>query len=194
MIKKDYYYKKAKREKYRSRAAYKLKQLNRKFRLVKKGDIVLDLGAAPGGWMQVLREIVSGRGLVIGADLSYIRPLNFENVKTIKGDFTSSEVIGKIKDAVPRADVVVSDASPDISGIWDLDTFRSVELTRGALSIAKDILKPRGNFLVKIFQGKETDEFFGDVKKTFRHAKRTKPKASREKSSEIYITAKSFQK
>jgi len=192
MIEKDYYYRKAKKEKYRSRAAFKLKQLNRKFKIIKKGDVVLDLGAAPGGWMQVLREIVTEKGLVLGVDLKNIKPLKFENVKTIKGDFTKNEVIDEIKEIVRSADAVVSDASPDISGVWDIDHFRSVELSRNALSIARDTLKPGGNFLVKIFQGGETEEFFKEVKETFSYTKRTKPKASRGQSSEIYIAAKGF--
>lgn len=190
MIKKDYYYRKAKKERYRSRAAFKLKQLNEKFRIVKKGDVVLDLGAAPGGWMQVLREIVADEGLVVGVDLDDIRPFKFENIKAIKGDFTKDEVAGEIKKIIDSADAVVSDASPDISGVWDVDHFRSVELSRSALSIARDILKPGGNFLVKVFQGGETEDFFREVKGTFSYTKRTKPRASRDQSSEIYIVAK----
>lgn len=190
MIKKDYYYRKAKQEKYRSRAAFKLKQLNKKFRIVKKGDVVLDLGAAPGGWMQVLREIVGDKGLVLGVDLNDIRPIKSENVRAIKGDFTKAEVAREIKGIIQRADAVVSDASPDISGVWDIDHFRSVELSRSALSIAKDILKPDGNFLIKVFQGAETEEFFREVKDAFDYAKRTKPKASRDTSAEIYIVGK----
>ncbi len=190
MIKKDYYYRKAKKERYRSRAAFKLKQLNEKFRIVKKGGVVLDLGAAPGGWMQVLREIVAEEGLVVGVDLDDIKPFKFENIKAIKGDFTKDEVAGEIKKIIDSADVVVSDASPDISGVWDVDHFRSVELSRSALSIARDILKPGGNFLVKVFQGGETEDFFREVKGTFSYTKRTKPRASRDQSSEIYIVAK----
>lgn len=190
MIKKDYYYRKAKKERYRSRAAFKLKQLNEKFRIVKKGGVVLDLGAAPGGWMQVLREIVADEGLVVGVDLDDIKPFKFENIKAIKGDFTKDEVAGEIKKIIDSADAVVSDASPDISGVWDVDHFRSVELSRSALSIARDILKPGGNFLVKVFQGGETEDFFREVKGTFSYTKRTKPRASRDQSSEIYIVAK----
>lgn len=190
MIKKDYYYRKAKKERYRSRAAFKLKQLNEKFRIVKKGGTVLDLGAAPGGWMQVLREIVADEGLVVGVDIDDIRPFKFENIKAIKGDFTKDEVAGEIKKIIDSADAVVSDASPDISGVWDVDHFRSVELSRSALSIARDILKPGGNFLVKVFQGGETEDFFREVKGTFSYTKRTKPRASRDQSSEIYIVAK----
>jgi 23S rRNA (uridine2552-2'-O)-methyltransferase len=190
MNRKDYYYKRAKKERYRSRAAFKLKQLNEKFKIIKKGDVALDLGAAPGGWMQVLREIVAEEGFVLGVDLDDIKPFKFENVKAIKGDFTKDEVAGEIKEIIDSADAVVSDASPDISGVWDVDHFRSVELSRSALSIARDILKPGGNFLVKSFQGGEIEDFFSEVKGTFSYTKRTKPKASRDQSSEIYIVAK----
>lgn len=140
--------------------------------------------------MQVLREIVADEGLVVGVDLDDIKPFKFENIKAIKGDFTKDEVAGEIKKIIGSADVVVSDASPDISGVWDVDHFRSVELSRSALSIARDILKPGGNFLVKVFQGGETEDFFREVKGTFSYTKRTKPRASRDQSSEIYIVAK----
>jgi 23S rRNA (uridine2552-2'-O)-methyltransferase len=190
MNRKDYYYKRAKQEKYRSRASYKLKQLNAKFKIIKKGHKVLDLGAAPGGWMQVLREFVGSEGFVLGVDLSDIRPMEFENTEAIKGDFTTPEVIAKIKEKIEKADVVVSDASPDISGVWDIDHTLSVELSRGALRLAKDILKPGGNFLIKVFQGGEVDDFYREVKAAFNYAKRTKPKASRDTSSEIYIVGK----
>lgn len=190
MNRKDYYYKLAKREKYRSRAAYKLKQLNGKFKIIKKGHTVLDLGAAPGGWMQVTREFVGSEGMVVGVDLSEIRPLEHDNVAALKGDFTNPKTIEEIKGIIKGADVVISDASPDISGVWDIDHLRSVELSRSALRLAKDILKPRGNFLVKVFQGREVDEFYKEVKVAFNYSKRTKPKASRDASSEIYIVGK----
>lgn len=190
MNRKDYYYKLAKREKYRSRAAYKLKQLNGKFKIIKNGHKVLDLGAAPGGWMQVLREFVGSDGFVLGVDLNEIKPLKIDNVVAIKGDFTSPKTIEEIKGIIKEADVVVSDASPDISGVWDIDHLRSVELGRSALALAKDILKPGGNFLIKVFQGSEVDDFYREVKAAFNYSKRTKPKASRDASSEIYIVGK----
>lgn len=99
--KRDYYYRKAKAEEYRSRASFKLKQLNEKFRLIKKGDKVLDLGAAPGGWMQVAREIVGSSGFVLGVDLTKIKDFGPENVKSIQGDFTQKETIEKIKEILP---------------------------------------------------------------------------------------------
>ncbi len=190
--KKEYYYRKAKKERYRSRAAYKLKQLNNKFELIKKGDRVLDLGAAPGGWMQVAREKVGEEGFILGVDLEEIEPFWAENIKSIQGDITSPEILEKIKLETPVFDVVISDASPGISGVWSMDHLRSVELCKAALEIAGKLLKPKGNLLLKIFQGEESHDFFGEVKKSFAHAKTTKPKASRERSAEMYITAKGF--
>ncbi len=190
--KNEYYYKKAKRERYRSRAAYKLKQLNRKFDLIRRGYKVVDLGAAPGGWMQVTRELVAKEGFVLGVDLEEIEELGFDNVITLKGDFTNKETVQKIIDTVGYVDAVISDASPNISGVWDIDHYRSVELCRSALEIATMVLRNRGNFLVKIFQGREVDDFFKEVKDNFTLAKRTKPKASRGKSAEIYIIGKGF--
>ncbi|MFH1773360.1 MAG: RlmE family RNA methyltransferase [Methanobacteriota archaeon] len=190
--KRDYYYKKAKEEEYRSRASFKLRQLNERFSLIKRGDKILDLGAAPGGWMQVAREIAGSRGFVLGVDLAKIQDFGFENVKSIQGDFTQKETIENIKEILPGCDVIISDASPDISGVWDIDHFRSVELCRSVLTIADGILKPGGNFLIKIFQGEHTSEFLNEVKKKFGYVKATKPKASRSGSAEIYIAAKGF--
>lgn len=140
---KDYYYKRAKEEGYRARSAYKLKQINEKFRIIKKGSTVVDLGAAPGGWLQVAKEL-SG-GLVVGVDIENIEPI--EGVTTIKGDITDEETLERIRDAIGgSADVVISDAAPNLSGIWDVDHARSVDLARAALRIAKQLLRPGGNF------------------------------------------------
>ncbi|MFQ6136032.1 MAG: SAM-dependent methyltransferase [Candidatus Hydrothermarchaeales archaeon] len=193
--KREQYYKLAKREHYRSRAAFKLKQMNKKFKLLKRGNIAVDLGAAPGGWMQVVRKVVGERGFVLGVDLEKIAPFEGENVATLQGDITDGETIEKINDVLPRkADVVISDASPDISGVWDIDHFRSIDLARNALEIAKNILSPGGNFLVKVFQGSEVEKFKEELKREFEFVKVLKPRASRDKSSEIYLLGKGFLK
>lgn len=189
---KDYYYKKAKREKYRSRASYKLKQINAKYKLIRRGNKVLDLGAAPGGWTQIAREIVNSNGLVVAIDLQKIKRFEHENVITLQGDFTETETIEKIKGIAQSFDVIISDASPSISGVWDIDHFRSIELCRRVLEIAKEVLKPGGNLLVKVFQGSEINNFVNEVRKNFKYVKITKPKASRKKSAEIYVVAKGF--
>ncbi len=186
--KKDYYYKKAKEEKYRSRAAYKLFQAVKKYHFIKNGDVVADLGAAPGGWTQAARKIVGSKGFVLGVDLKSIEPFPQSNVRTIIGDITEQETLQQILEFLPRkADVVTSDASPNISGIWEVDHARQIDLAQKAVEIALETLKPSGNFFVKVFQGDMLDDFIGKVKQHFEFVKLIKPKASRAKSSEMFI-------
>jgi 23S rRNA (uridine2552-2'-O)-methyltransferase len=186
--KRDYYYKKAKEEKYRSRAAYKLFEVAQKYHFIKYGDVVVDLGAAPGGWVQAARKIVGGKGFVLGVDLKPIEPFPQSNVKTIIGDITEEEVIEQILRMLPRkADAVISDASPNISGIWEVDHARQIDLAQHALKIAMETLRPPGNFFVKVFQGDLLDDFIKKMKKHFEIVKIVKPKASRAKSSEIFL-------
>jgi 23S rRNA (uridine2552-2'-O)-methyltransferase len=186
--KRDYYYKKAKEEKYRSRAAYKLFQVVEKHHFIKKGDVVVDLGAAPGGWVQAARRIVGSKGFVLGVDLRPIEPFPEHNVRTITGDITEQEALQQILEFLPRkADAVISDASPNISGIWEVDHARQIDLAQHALEIALETLKPSGNFLVKVFQGDMLNDFINKVKQYFEVVKIIKPKASRAKSSEMFI-------
>ena len=186
--KRDYYYKKAKEEKYRSRAAYKLFQVVEKHHFIKKGDVVVDLGAAPGGWVQAARRIVGGKGFVLGVDLKPIEPFPEHNVRTIIGDITEQEALQQILEFLPRkADTVISDASPNISGIWEVDHARQIDLAQHALEIALETLKPSGNFFVKVFQGDMLNDFINKVKQYFEVVKIIKPKASRAKSSEMFI-------
>jgi len=189
----DYYYSLAKKEGYRSRAAYKLMQINSKYKLIRRGDVVIDLGCAPGGWLQVSRRIVGREGFVLGVDLQKTDPLPYENVKTLILDINSEEAPERILMEIPRkADVVISDASPKISGIWEIDHLKSVDLARASLKIASKTLKPGGNFLVKVFHGKDFKDFLLEVKEKFSFTKSTKPKASRKDSSESYVVAKGF--
>lgn len=186
--KRDYYYRKAKEEKYRSRAAYKLFQAVAKYHFIREGDVVVDLGAAPGGWTQAARKIVGSEGFVLGVDLKPIEPFPEPNVKTIIGDITEEETVRQILEILPRrADVVISDASLNISGIWELDHARQIDLAQKALEIALQTLKPNGNFFVKVFQGDMLSDFIGRVKKHFREVKVIKPRASRAKSSELFV-------
>ena len=186
--KRDYYYKKAKEEKYRSRAAYKLLQVVEKHHFIKKGDVVVDLGAAPGGWVQAARRIVGSKGFVLGVDLRPIEPFPEHNVRTITGDITEQEALQQILEFLPRkADAVISDASPNISGIWEVDHARQIDLAQHALEIALETLKPSGNFFVKVFQGDMLNDFINKVKQYFEVVKIIKPKASRAKSSEMFI-------
>jgi 23S rRNA (uridine2552-2'-O)-methyltransferase len=186
--KRDYYYKKAKEEKYRSRAAYKLLQVVEKHHFMKKGDVVVDLGAAPGGWVQAARRIVASKGFVLAVDLRPIEPFPEQNVRTITGDITEQETLQQMLEFLPRkADAVISDASPNISGIWEVDHARQIDLARHALETALETLRPSGNFFVKVFQGDMLDDFIKEVKRYFAVVKIIKPKASRAKSSEMFI-------
>ena len=188
--KRDYYYQKAKAENYRSRATYKLSQTAKKYHFIRKGNIVVDLGAAPGGWIQAARKIVGKTGFVLGVDLKPIEPFPQEYVRTIVGDFTEPETLQQIMDFLPRkADIVLSDASPNISGIWEVDNARQIDLATKALEIALRTLRPSGNFFVKVFEGNMLPDFVKTVKKHFEVVKVIKPKASRAKSSEMYLLA-----
>ena len=188
MHRRDYYYQKAKEEKYRSRAAYKLLQVIHKYHFMKPGDIVVDLGSAPGGWLQVASKTVGEQGVVLGIDVKQVEPLTESNVCTIVGDITKPEIISQIKEILSRAAVVVtSDVSQSLSGVWELDHARQIDLARRSLQIALAVLKIGGNFFVKTFQGDTTKDFVIDVKRHFGRVEIVKPKASRARSAEIYI-------
>jgi len=186
--KRDYYYKRAKEEKYRSRAAYKLLQAVDKYHFIKEGDVVVDLGAAPGGWIQAARKNVGGAGFVLGVDLKPLEPFSESNVKTIIGDIIEPETLDQILSLLPRkADAVVSDVSPNISGVWEVDHARQIDLAQHSLEIALEILGSSGGFFVKVFQGDMLDDMISGVRKHFEDVRVIKPKASRAKSSEIFI-------
>lgn len=184
----DPYFRMAKELGYRTRSAFKLKQLNDRFGFLKKGKYVLDLGAAPGGWLQVASEIVGERGLVVGVDLEKVKSLEKGNVKTIVGDIIDEETIRQIKSEFPRnVDVILSDIAPNVSGIWEVDHQRQIHLTRKVLEIAKEMLKSNGWIVMKVFQGSEYEEFLNEVRNMFEFLKVVKPLASRKKSAEIFF-------
>jgi 23S rRNA (uridine2552-2'-O)-methyltransferase len=192
--KKEHFYKEAKRTGYRARSAFKLQQIQKRFQLIQQGGIVVDLGAAPGGWSQVAQELVGEHGLVIGVDLSMIQPL--ENVKFIKGDVTQPDTIDHIKNLMngKDADVVLSDMSPNISGNYSVDQARSAWLCDSALRIADQLLKQGGHFICKIFEGEDTKDYLEKVKQRFAVVKTFSPEASRKSSSEVYIIAKVYKR
>jgi len=186
--KRDYYYKKAKEEKKRSRAYYKLFQAANKYHFIKYRDVVVDLGAAPGGWIQAARRIVGNKGFVLGVDLKLVEPFTQCNVRTIIGDITDEEIAKRVQEYLPRkADAVVSDASQNISGIWEVDHARQIDLAEHALSISLSVLSPYGSFFVKAFQGDMLNDFVAKVKESFESVKMVKPEASRAKSSELFV-------
>ncbi len=190
---KDYFYLKAKEEDYRSRASYKLLQASRKYHFIKPRDIVVDLGAAPGGWLQAARKIVGAKGFVLGIDLVQIKPIEYPNVFTIVGDITEPEIVDRIRAILPRkADVVISDVSPHVSGIWEVDHARQIDLANSSIHIARSVLREDGNFFVKIFQGDLFNSFLNMIKKSFVEVKVIKPQASRKESAEIFVLGLGF--
>ena len=190
--KKEHYYKQAKKAGYRARSAYKLKQIQKKFNIFRKGNYVVDLGAAPGGWSQVAKNLVGENGLIVGIDLLEIKPIN--GVSFIQGDMTKEESLNRISELLDgsKVDIIISDMSPDISGNYSIDQARSVFLCQKALNAAEILLKEKGNFVCKIFSGEDLEDFFNEVKKKFRFVKIYSPPASRKSSSEVYIVAKDF--
>lgn len=189
----DTYFKKAKQAGYRSRAAYKLIELQQRFRLMKPGDLVLDLGAAPGGWLQIAAKTVGPSGKVVGVDLQGIAPFGERNITLLQGDISSGEVQQKVKDVLGgEAHCVVSDLSPKLSGIRDADAARCLELNRIALQVALRILRGGGGLLIKSFVNQELQTFTQELKEYFASVQRTRPEASREGSSEFYFYAKNL--
>lgn len=189
----DPYYKKAKKLGFRSRAALKLLEISNRYHIIKEGDVVLDLGAAPGGWLQVARKIVGERGKVIGVDLSPIRPLDYENVFFIRGDIRDSNIIKKIIEISGRpVDVILSDVAPKFTGIHELDHARQIALSRHVVSLFPTLLKKNGNALMKIIMGSELNDLIREVRGMFDYVKLYKPKASRSHSSEMYIICKGW--
>jgi 23S rRNA (uridine2552-2'-O)-methyltransferase len=186
--KRDPYYKRAKEENYRSRASYKLLQLNKKFKIIKENNKVLDLGASPGGWSQVALERIGEGGTVVGVDLNKIKPFPEENFHFIRGDFTEEKVQREISEKLEgEADAIICDASPSLSGIKQVDHLRSMDLVESVLTITDKLLKNKGNLLIKIFQGEEYKNILTRTKKNFKTLKTTKPASSRKKSSEMYL-------
>ena len=192
--KREHFYKQAKRAGYRARSAFKLKQIQNKFSVIKKGDTVVDLGAAPGGWSQVTKELVGDQGKIIGIDLSRIEPL--KGVTFLQRDLTEETAVEEIRKAIGNndSDVVLSDMSPDISGNYSVDHARSIYLCGHSLSLAKQLLKPGGNFVCKVFTGEDLASFVKKANRNFKMVKQFSPPASRKTSSEIYVIAKSFRK
>lgn len=186
----EFYYKKAKAENYRSRSTYKLIQANEKYGFIKLRDVVVDLGAAPGGWIQAARKMTAKHGFVLGVDLKPIEPFTQEYIRTIVADLTEPDIAEQILSFLPRRpDVVLCDAAPNVTGVWEVDHACQIDLANKAMEIAKKLLKPGGNFFVKVFQGDLLDEFKQNLKDTFEEVKIVKPPASRSKSSEEYLLA-----
>jgi 23S rRNA (uridine2552-2'-O)-methyltransferase len=184
----DKTYMRAKHEGYRSRAAYKLMEIQKKFSIIRPTDNIVDLGAAPGSWLQVERNITTAR--VLGIDLNPIAELT--GVETIEGDLNDPEVIALVKEKLPVVNVVLCDAAPKLSGHKSYDQARIIELNEQALAFACNVLKQGGNFAIKSFQGTDFPKFYAECKKHFYSVKTCITKSSRKGSTELYIVAKNF--
>lgn len=185
----DRFFRQAKRDNYRARSAYKLLELNRRFRLVRPGDVVVDLGAAPGSWSQVLVELVGAAGTVVAVDLAPIEPL--PRVVAIQGDIGDGEVIELIRAGLPRpADLVVSDVSPRISGNRLADHTRSIALADAALAAALALSRPGAHVAIKVFRGEDLDAFVDRVHRAYAEVRLVVPEATRSESREAYVVGR----
>ncbi|WP_019606301.1 23S rRNA (uridine(2552)-2'-O)-methyltransferase RlmE [Teredinibacter turnerae] len=188
----DQYVKASQKDGYRSRASYKLIELDNKDKLFRPGMTVVDLGAAPGGWSQVAVQHIGDKGQVIASD---ILPMDsIAGVTFIQGDFTEESVLEELLGAMDgeRADLVISDMAPNMSGVAAVDQPKSMYLVELALDMAKQVLKPGGTFVCKVFHGEGFDDFFKDCKASFSKAVTRKPDASRARSREVYLVAKGY--
>ena len=188
----DPYVKRAQKDGYRSRASYKLIELNEKDKLIRPGMLIMDLGSAPGGWSQVAGKIVGESGRVIASDILPMDPL--DNVDFIQGDFTDDGVFRQILEKLGdrRPDLIISDIAPNISGVAAADQASSMYLVELTLDMVRQVLKPGGNYAVKVFQGEGSEAFLKDVRSSFEKVSIRKPEASRPRSREVYLVAKGF--
>ena len=190
---KDAFYKKAKQAGYRSRAAYKLRELSRSFGLLRPGQRVIDLGAWPGGWLQVAAELVGPRGRVIGIDLVPIYPLKTGNVTVVRGDATDPDQQRRLLSLLDGpADILLSDMAPKLSGVRERDEAQAQELSRAAVACTTRLLRPGGSLLLKAFMDSGYPALLAALRASFATVKTTKPQATRRGSAETYIIASGF--
>jgi len=206
---KDDYYNRAKQEGYRARSAYKLRQLDETTGLLGEGNTVVDLGAAPGGWLQVAAERVGPDGTVVGVDRQRIDPLEGPDptVEYVRGDLTDDDTITEVVERVGAGDgqdgsenggrggpvdIVLSDMAPDMTGEYDLDHARSVHLARQAATVAREVLAPGGDLAVKVFDGRDLEDLVSDLEDDFEYVRQVRPDASRDSSSELYLVGKGY--
>lgn len=190
---KDGYYRLAKEQGYRSRASFKLIQLNDSYGIIHKNDSVLDIGAAPGGWMQVALGITGRQGTVVGVDLLGIPPIHAPNAHSIQGDINDTSVRQKALSAIRgRFDVVLSDLSVNLTGNAAADTEGNLACARAIVSFLPELLERKGNFLIKLFYSTDLKLFLRQAEQYFKTASVTKPRASRRSSSELYLVGKGF--
>ncbi|WP_416422400.1 23S rRNA (uridine(2552)-2'-O)-methyltransferase RlmE [Pseudomonas sp. App30] len=188
----DPYVKKAQKDGYRSRASYKLLEIQEKYRLIRPGMSVIDLGAAPGGWSQVTSRLIGGQGRLIASDI--LEMDSIPDVTFIQGDFTEDEVLAQILEAVGNShvDLVISDMAPNMSGTPEVDMPKAMFLCELALDLATRVLKPGGDFVIKIFQGEGFDQYLKDARKKFDKVIMLKPDSSRDRSREQYMLGRGY--
>ena len=188
----DRFYKQAKREGLRARSAYKIEEIAHRFRIFRRGMAVLDLGAAPGGWLQIIARELGPRGVVIGIDLQKIAGMG-PNVKTAVLDIYDPELDQRLAELHEgRFDVVTSDMAPKTTGVKMTDEARSIDLAEHALRLCDRLLKPEGSFVAKVFEGRGFDDYLRAVKRNFGKVKLVRPEATRDRSFEIYVVAQNF--
>jgi 23S rRNA (uridine2552-2'-O)-methyltransferase len=188
---KDRLYRKAKAQGLRSRAAFKLESLDRN--LLGSGHRVVDLGCWPGGWLQVASQRVGAAGRVVGVDTRPMTPLDLSNVRVVQGDVRADEVVEEaLRELGGRADVVLSDMSPSLSGVRDRDEAQASELVSRALAVAERLLRPGGSFVCKIFMNSDYAELRDSVARRFEHVATTRSEATRKGSAELYLVARGF--
>ena len=188
----DHYYKQAKREGYRSRSAYKLKQIQKKFKVIRRGHYVLDLGAAPGGWTQVAFEYIGNKGKIIAIDKNPIRGFDKENIVILQMDIQSPALERYLKESGESINIVISDLAGNTSGNWTLDSDRQIFLANLAFKTARQYLIKGGNFVTKVFRGAELKNFEKKLKTKFESVKHWRPPATRKQSAEEYIICKNY--
>jgi 23S rRNA (uridine2552-2'-O)-methyltransferase len=188
----DQYVKQAQKLGYRSRACFKLLEIQEKDRLIKPGNLVIDLGSAPGGWSQVAAELVGHKGRVIASDILPMDSL--AGVEFIKGDFTEAVVFEQLLALIDNdcVDLVISDMAPNLSGVKDVDQPQAMYLVELALDMAKQVLKPGGALVAKVFQGEGFDEYYKEVRLVFSRVVTRKPDSSRSRSREVYMVATGY--
>ncbi len=190
---KDAYYRKAKQEGFRSRAAYKLTEIARAHKIARPGECVVEAGAAPGGWSQVLLRLVGPAGKVAAVDILPMEPIPGDRFRFFRSDIADPSLPAGILSFFGRkADTVVSDAAPNTSGVAFTDRVRSADLVRSVHSLAGTTLREGGTFLAKIFEGPEADEVFRELQGSFTKVQRIRPGATRKESSELYLLARGF--
>jgi 23S rRNA (uridine2552-2'-O)-methyltransferase len=188
----DEYVKKAQQEGYRSRAAFKLLEIQEQDRLIKPGMTIVDLGAAPGGWTQIAKKMMGNKGQVIALDILPMEPI--QNVEIIEGDFREDGPLNRLHEVLggKSVDLVISDMAPNVSGVTAVDQPRAIYLCELTLEFARESLKPGGVMLVKLFQGAGSDQYIKDVRSSFKKVVVRKPKASRPRSREVYLVAEGY--